>query len=321
MRVSRGPLNGRNPVLKSPAEQVKYYLVCEGKDTERIYFETLERCREELGVHPRTGLVLLVRGYSEYRLTNPKSLLETVLKYKDESDRGVISYRLLIDWILDSIMERKGLVSPDKWTKGIRISLYTVARKRMGVALEDTFSLTEAKAVCEKFSENLSQYEKDGWTEIVRDIPDMIEPVFAAYDPSKDKICLIVDRDKESFTDEQYKDVLNRCRETENMDFYPSNPCFEFWLLMHYDEVLKLDRNQLKENPKSGDGKKSPRYAEIEMRKLMPDYTKSAYDAQSLMKRIDRAVENERAFCEDADNLRFEIGSRVGILIRALRGQ
>ena len=88
MRIKRnGPLGGRKAV-KSDADKIKYYLVCEGAQTEPIYFEALNRCRETLGIHPRMELLVIERGYSERRFSNPQTLLRTIQQYLEESENG-----------------------------------------------------------------------------------------------------------------------------------------------------------------------------------------------------------------------------------------
>ena len=321
MRIKRnGPLGGRKAV-KSDADKIKYYLVCEGAQTEPIYFEALNRCREKAGVHPRIELIPVERGYSEYRLTNPKTLAKTVKRYLDEVSEGRISYQEVIDWILDFIREQKGIKSPNQETKVIRAFLSNVV-KSMGVKLDDTFSVADLESECQKLSVSMSKYGPESWAVIVRDLPDIMEQAFEGYNPAVDKICLIVDRDEYgdgNFTKAQYEDVREICHK-EGFDFYPSNPCFEFWLLMHYDDVHTLDKTKLRENPKAGSGKKSPRYTEIAMRQFMPGYSKSNYDADALMEKIDCAVKNADMFCIDEAGLEHTIGSRVGLLIMALRG-
>lgn len=47
------------------------------------------------------------------------------------------------------------------------------------------------------------------------------------------EVCLIVDRDSSSFTEEQYAIVLKGCQEN-NFNLYLSNPNFELWLLFHF---------------------------------------------------------------------------------------
>lgn len=55
-----------------------------------------------------------------------------------------------------------------------------------------------------------------------------------------DEVCLIVDRDSDSFSEEQYLKVLNGCEEN-NYNFYLSNPNFELWLLFHFVESLSQE--------------------------------------------------------------------------------
>lgn len=59
-----------------------------------------------------------------------------------------------------------------------------------------------------------------------------------------------------------------------------TNPCFEFWLLLHYDQVLNLNRDMLLENPKVSSKR---RYTEHELRKLLKGYSKNNYDAELLI--------------------------------------
>ncbi len=41
---------------------------------------------------------------------------------------------------------------------------------------------------------------------------------------------------------EQYDYVLEQCN-IRKYGFYITNPCFEFWLLMHFDDVNRLKDN------------------------------------------------------------------------------
>lgn len=60
-------------------------------------------------------------------------------------------------------------------------------------------------------------------------------------------------------------------------------------------------------------------YTEYELRKLLPGYTKSKYNVETLMRRVDKAVQNEKKFCEDIVKLEYEAGSNVGRLIEELK--
>lgn len=52
-----------------------------------------------------------------------------------------------------------------------------------------------------------------------------------------DEVCLIVDRDSNSFIEEQYIKVVHECEE-KGFHLYLSNPNFELWLLFHFIESL-----------------------------------------------------------------------------------
>ena len=157
------------------------------------------------------------------------------------------------------------------------------------------------------------------WNIIIDDIPKVIENRAITFDKNLDKICFIIDRDKDSFVskpgNDQYQYVLDKCREN-NYGFYLSNPCFELWLLMHYDEVVTMDRKKILENPKVSAGR---RYTEQELRRLLPRYSKSKYSVMPLMRRIDNAIQNEKLFCEDEEMLKDNIGSRIGLLMKEFR--
>lgn len=61
------------------------------------------------------------------------------------------------------------------------------------------------------------------------------------------------------------------------------------------------------------------RYTEQELRKRVNGYTKSFYDADWFINRIDVAIQNEKLYCEDAEKLEYLVGSRVGMLIEEMR--
>ena len=113
----------------------------------------------------------------------------------------------------------------------------------------------------------------------------------------------------------QYRYVLDKCREM-GFQFYVTNPCFEFWLLLHFDEVFQLDKQKLLDNPKVTAKR---RYAENELRRIYPGYSKTRYYAEPFVRDIDKAIENEKEFCEDIEELKDSVGSNIGKLICEMR--
>jgi len=135
------------------------------------------------------------------------------------------------------------------------------------------------------------------------------------YSEDIDEICFLFDRDKKSFTEEQYMYVMQKCAEND-FKLCVSNPDFEFWLLLHFDEVVTLSISSLLNNEKEN-GKT---FTEHQLAALT-NYSKSMFDTEIFMKRIDRAIENEKSFCEDIDGLLSNVGSNIGLLLTEILGE
>lgn len=173
--------------------------------------------------------------------------------------------------------------------------------------------IEDINLVCNKiFIELEEKYKIDN---IVQYIPEIIKFGDLSYEEGFDEICLIVDRDKESFIESQYEYVKQKCEE-QGFRFCVTNPCFEFWLLLHSDKVFDLDQEKLSENPKVTSKR---RYAEYELHKIYPSYKKSNYKAEEFVENIDIAIKNEKEFCEDVEGLKDSIGSNIGLLIEDMR--
>ena len=166
-----------------------------------------------------------------------------------------------------------------------------------------------------KTMEQVCKEKLEKTPEDIIDIPEIIKFGDLSYEEDFDEICLIVDRDKESFIESQYEYVKEKCLE-KGFRFCVTNPCFEFWLLMHSEKVFDLDQEKLLENPKITSKR---RYAEYELHKIYPSYKKSNYKAEEFVENIDTAIKNEKEFCEDVEGLKDSIGSNIGFLIEDMR--
>ena len=140
------------------------------------------------------------------------------------------------------------------------------------------------------------------------------------YRAEIDEIVMIVDRDKKSFTDEQYDFVCNSCKDN-GIKLVVTNPCFEFWLLLHFDVNSEedFDMEKMLENPKEGNNN----YCFGVLRNVFKNnnmhYRKNKFDVKNLMSKIDNAIKNEKQYCEDVLDLKNNIGSNIGKLITELR--
>lgn len=130
-----------------------------------------------------------------------------------------------------------------------------------------------------------------------------------------DKLCIIVDRDKQSFSDSQY-DVLLDAEKNGEIKFCVSNPCFEFWLLLHFSDCTEYDQTLLIENEKIG----NRTYIEkCLMEKLGGSYSKTRLKFQDNYKnKIKVAIENSKKFSLITKELKNEIGTTVALLVEEM---
>lgn len=313
MRESR-TFAERTKALKSDEVKKRYFLVFEGASTEKIYFEALEKARDDMEIDPLIELVPIIRSYSEDGWSNPKKILDRIIANLEEEETGQLTYESLLNRIMDYLYDEKILTTSKVQAHALWRILEEGCEKILKKCLND--NVNNLVEDCNKLTEYLNQ-ESD-IVNIVGDISDIIQSCNITYDNRFDKICLFVDRDKESFLalpdNNQYDYVVRTCQE-KGFGFYISNPCFEFWLLLHFDEVFKLDRDKLLENPQVTAKRK---YTEHELRKLLPGYSKSNYNVGELMNRVEVAITNEEKFCEELDGLRDKVGSNVGKAIKEL---
>ncbi|MDD6643402.1 MAG: RloB family protein [Firmicutes bacterium] len=299
----------RTKVLKSNEAKRKFFLVYEGDKTEAIYFDAVNHLRSQIAINPLIELVPLMRSYSEQGWSNPQKILERLISEIEAEKAGNICCETLLNRIMDYFIE----VGIDNSTskKIIWNRLVTICKNHFEYAPEAV--VANVPDTCKTIIEDLrKQFSLPG---IVEDISTAIINDGIGFEDGFDKICLIVDRDRNSFTENQYDLVLSKCAE-KKIGFFVTNPCFEFWLLLHFDEGRNLDMDKLRENPRVTASK---RYVEAELKKLFPHYSKNAYDAGEFVKNVDIAIANEQAYCEDVNLLKDQVGSNVGKLITCLR--
>ena len=101
-----------------------------------------------------------------------------------------------------------------------------------------------------------------------------------------DEAWLVIDKDR--WTDEQLNELFEWSEQGENYGFALSNPKFEFWLLLHFE---------------NGDGIRSSKDCSSRLSKHLPHYDKginaSRFPPQKIKDAIDRAERKDNPPCTD----------------------
>lgn len=252
----------RTRISKEDRTIKKYFLVFEGNRTEGIYFNAINELKDKIGINPLIEIISIERTYTEEGWSNPKKILEQLLKDLEEIENGKFSYKTLVDKIIEIIMEDEKFFS--------KISKETSSKE----IIEDIKNEIESlDSIVENIEEDCEFFEYDNkkFFLTIEEIPNILETVLKnienkqiTYSEDIDKMCLIVDRDKKSFKEGQYNYVKEECKR-KNFKFYVTNPCFEFWLLLHFDEVHSINREKLLENKRASS---KVRYVESELKNI-----------------------------------------------------
>lgn len=301
---------GQRKVQERSREVIKkVYLVFEGKKTEPRYFQALDDKREELGINKLIQLVPLIRSFSEEGWSNPAKITGRVIEHIKEKELESLTYRTIVDTIIEQIKKEQDNIS-ENVLKELRRHLVLEGNIKCESELIEKAKVQDVCcSLVDKLSDlQIALIELDMLKENITDSA-------LTYDKDVDKICVIVDRDPSSFTEEQYDEVVRKCQEW-NMELYISNPCFEFWLLLHFDEVKECNEDDLLENVKISN---KHSYISSKLIELTDKFTKSNFNTDIFMDNIDKAIKNEREYCEDVLELKYSLGSSIGVLINSVR--
>lgn len=286
----------------------KYYLIYEGTKTEVQYFSGIEKNKELLSINSLIEIVPILRSYNEKEWSNPKKILDKLIEYVSSNDEESLTVGRFIDKVIDWLLEEQVIgdkaIYNNQNLKDECIKLFK--------SENEIVELTNASKIVSSFLT-----EKLHISNSVQQIEDYIKRQFVTYEEGYDKICLIADRDKQSFKEDQYDYVVQTCSE-KGYYFYVSNPCFEFWLLLHYNQVLDMDREKLLLNPKESP-KAKKRFLEKQLSLFMKGYNKNNLQFSKIVDKISTAIENEKQFCENTDELKTELGCNIGLLIKEMQ--
>lgn len=140
---------------------------------------------------------------------------------------------------------------------------------------------------------------------------------FQNYAPNFDKVCILIDRDKQSFKPEQYDRVLTICSQN-NFLLGVSNPCFELFLFLHFSDLVNHDHVDIRENKKTSRSRNSPKYMEKVLKdyiqnNLRSSYNKNNYDADNFVSSFQNIPENitKSMITTDIHQLKESIGTSV----------
>lgn len=291
--------------------KIRYFLTFEGEKTEYQYFQGVIDHQHELGINELIDIIPLSRHHIEKSWSNPEKACQLFVKDLRERKSGELTVETLISHVTDWVMDKKGVPSRAQVATHLRDHL-TKNGYKPGECLTEHNKIEVTNCICSSLDELC----------LVEVSPETIGQ-FRKYLKNQkhfnkrdgDIACLIVDRDADSFTSEQYDSVVEKC-EKEHIDLYVTNPRFEFWLLLHFIDKSRINCENICQKQEAG---KQP-HLEQELSRYCKGVSKRNVPFNLLVDNVDTAIENEKEFCEDILGLKKAIGSNIGQLMTELKG-
>lgn len=251
--------------------------------------------------------ILLVprkKGIGERNLSNPKTIAKLLVDYVRYKQGQGCSTDLFSILAINSIEEQyPRLISYDDaglFVKNVKKELMSQKAANDQMILDEELALHVS-------TDYLRRSLNREVTVNITDKPDPFQtstPDGAYY--------LIVDRDDESFSQEQVEEVIELCQ-NEGFQLIITNPCFEFWLLLHFPVEKEL---LIKKATKCKTLKEElSKYSDI---------NDSFYSKNVFLPHISDARVKLNEYVDDLDILKNPtapdtVGSNIGILIDELR--
>lgn len=284
--VNKYRLSSKSYDRETPNEQITprkiYFISVEGVATEVEYLQGLSDYRTELGINALVNIEVLRRKTKD-GYSAPEQVIELLEEYLSLREAGNNIFPDIPD-------EIKNNFSPDF------IQLYIETPGSISPKERNRFELA---------------LRKTGYDLAYR-------KYLSKYTSNFDEFCILIDRDAGSHSSEDMNFILQYCKEKKYRCFI-TNPCFEFWLLLHFSDVYEEYSDQLdliRENKKVSN---AHTFVSNELSVKAHHGKKGIAFKEKYLPHIEEAIIRASKFASDNEALITDIGCNIWILIKEMQ--
>lgn len=273
----------------------KVYVMMEGTETEPLYFKELFHGIRDFEYLPFEKDALDL-GWS-----NPLLLINQ-LKLELDSNTINLSYAEFLPFIIRYLRKKNQTIDVSLFKKEFNDKLAKKGIKnRNNIVSEEIIEsiLIDLKGTA------FINLVYDGLEDFKNEFAHLREDEHP-YNPDTDKLVLIVDRDKKSFSESQYDKVIENS-EKYGVDLYVTNPCFEFFLALHFSDLKHISEQDLLENKISDD----ITYVHSILLSYDQSYEKDNYDVQKYISNLGNVINNIKKYENDICKIKNKVGSNL----------
>lgn len=289
MRINEKFIAERKSEIKN--YKPKYFIISEGSNSEPLYFDGLNNSV----ISQNIDIINILRDFATINNSHPNFIIKMVKEFIINVNFNEIT-----------VLELKNRIDNFIRENNYNIDINDIHNKLLSIYGKDNYRIKNTKLE----SLFLKIFKKDVYKDLASNFPLYLKTQNVTYSNAIDKINIVIDRDEQNFKDFQYDEVVEFCK-NNNVNLYVSNPTFEFWLMLHFPEVLSEDKTKMYENRYVS---RSRRYLEKRLSEISK-YKKSQLNFNDFEPYILDAIKREKMFKEDIVSLKNELGSNVGILV------
>jgi hypothetical protein len=113
-------------------------------------------------------------------------------------------------------------------------------------------------------------------------------------------------------------DIISECKKQSNMFVAVSNPCFEFWLLLHIKDISEYNE-ELDLILKNGKVSSKKNYVDAKIVEILGAYNKSNPKPELFLPTVDFAIEQAKQLDEKDEEYPKNLGSHVYKVVMKLK--
>ena len=130
-----------------------------------------------------------------------------------------------------------------------------------------------------------------------------------------DELWMIIDTDRWK----NIPDIISECKKQSNMFVAVSNPCFEFWLLLHIKDIADYDENELALILNNAKVSNKKNYVDSKIAEILGSYNKSNPKPELFLPTIDFAIKQAKKLDIHEDEFPQNLGSHVYKVVEKLK--
>ncbi len=131
-----------------------------------------------------------------------------------------------------------------------------------------------------------------------------------------DELWMIIDTDRWK----NIQEIISECKNQKNMFVAVSNPCFEFWLLLHIKNISEYSQDEQELILKNSKVTKNKNYIDIKIAEIIGSYNKSNPRPELFLPTIEMAISQAKALnYNNEDYPKLSLGSHVYKVIEKLK--